>query len=282
MWNDSSLHWIQRASVVLPVKAGEFCTRSFSAVPAAATSGFVGTSLKFGEWSDFGPLTSSGSSDNLVTLTCTAAADCFLTVTCRPPLDHASYASVQIASGPDLATVACFANNGFPELFEGDILDDVVVASLCVPVPKGAEVTVAFQPAEWLGIAGRTPDWISLRWLALDDPDWAFGAIRPMAINSAQPGRYDAQEDGFVFGVLRTGQDGARGYLEIQAFDRTGGADPLFSACAVHHYSRQARLIDASSVMLPVSRGKSWTATVTSTYYEVAADIYWLPLVRRS
>jgi hypothetical protein len=159
---------------------------------------------------------------------------------------------------------------------------DPFVSSLCVPVPKGAEITVS----TWARDGGFVPqgvliEGLTLSWLPLEDAAWRFGPADAgeRIIQARAPGSsYIAETDGFVVGVVCAARDGARGYLEINASDDGSAADPLYAACATHIYSGHKRWITGNTAMLPVSAGRKWSATATATCFEISPSLYWIPV----
>ena len=120
-------------------------------------------------------------------------------------------------------------------------------------------------------------DGVSYGWIPLTDPGWKFGDIVALEPNHIYP----AQTDGFVFATAKIDADGPRGFIEIRTFNALGTQEPLYAACAVHNFRGTNKFIDRMTATLPVSRGKTWNASLTTTVGPVNANVYWMPVVPR-
>jgi len=241
--NDSGDRWLERASVILPVTAGDWYETAMGTA-AGVISGFIPTRLALGDWSKF---------ENLIVETAGFAAFPVQT----PPGEAAVDSLVlQLHASTPEETVLQFMCSAHAS--------EVGTASICVPIPGGSEISTGTPTAR------RLPAY----WLPVSDPAFAFGSPQPMAPNT----RYTAETDGFAFGQLGAGSDGSRGWLEIRTLDSAGQEEPLYAGCAGHLFMGDDHQMAMAGTLLPIPRGKDWLVKTFASWGSVDAEVFWIPV----
>jgi hypothetical protein len=243
--NDDGDHWIQRASAILPVKAGTWYTKALGS--SAATGAFIETGLGFGDWSPAQP-------------GFMPPADGF--VACLVQMGGSHAARLDLYARYNSCTVSCGAHGG-----------EIATAGICVPAWKDATVWTRWVPTD--SAFDESACSVQLFYMPLTGGGWVFGAPEPMSVGT----NYTATDsDGFAIASLMPQFSGDRGFLEIRTFDGQGQVEPLYAACGVHWNLPTDRQIQGATCMLPISRGKAWRVDVTSTTGQVAGKVWWVPV----
>ena len=118
---------------------------------------------------------------------------------------------------------------------------------------------------------------VRARWLPLANDNWVMEEAVPRDTELI----YTAETDGFLYGYMNALQ-GQRGKVTIEIVDGGTAGFRTCSMASVHLNPPSDRWVDANSVMLPVTKGAQYRATVDtfgSPHLRPTVQIFWTGLI---